>query len=340
MGATLKVVLEGVLGLVPDKPFFEKKNGKPVKGKPTSLTVLVPDLRVQRMAGWEVGKQIDEAERRHRAAHFPVLLFNPLDVVSSDLRIDGLFLDRQSGRMLALHLLGDEVLTLPRLNTGVLTFEGSISNKATPPKKDCPLRKSMWWVPRMSDIAKDDARYARKELLTTPAQNLSTVGLAARVHCDGGRLEIAGFNQSGARVWAFGSVTRIDGKHQLCEDPHKVWDRAIGNEIVLKGEASTETVTLIFDSNPKQELVLRPVDANSKTVEIVVANAEPEVLILGRTTPFLKTSEHVLPDPDFEEFYLMSGAPDGTTRLVPLNDPDGSGPDGKPCVSGIYSGSI
>lgn len=333
MAFTLRVIFEGVLGFVPNEPFFRAapKGAKP--GKPEKLSVLVPDLREPALAGWEEGSTRDKPDPRYRAAHVPVLLVDPLVIRgASGLPPRALFVNPASGRLQAAYLLAGAVVTLPQF--GPLSFESAVSKQRLPPAGESPKRRSLWWLPRLADIA-PDSQLVKKELLEALSDQLLSQGVAARIDAQGGHLSVAGFNSGGGRSWLFSSVSRNPETGGLEHGSEDRWARAIANRIALEGP-SDGAATLTFDLvGARAELELEPA-AGSGAVEVVVANVEPEVLFLGESSPF---GEHILPDPDFEPLYGLSTAAPTADRLYPVRAESARGAIKKPCAPGAYSGA-
>lgn len=333
MAFTVRVVFEGVLGFVPNEPFFHSAPRGAQPGKPSTLSVLVPDLRAPALAGWEDGITRDKPDPRYRSAHVPVLLVDPLAVRGAHgLSPSSLFVDPASGRLRAAYLLAGVVMTLPEL--GPLTFESAVSRQPLPPSADSPKRRSLWWLPRMADIA-PDSQLAKKELLEANGDQLLLQGVAARIDTRGGHLSVAGFNSGGGQSWLYASVRRNPETGALESGNEDRWARAVANRIALEGQ-SENAAKLSFDLiGGEAELVLEPTGSND-VVEVIVANIEPEVLFLGESSPF---GENPLPDPDFEPFYDLSTAPPTASRLFPVRAENARGQNEKPCAPGTYSGA-
>ena len=342
-GFTLRLVFEGICAFVPDSPFFYRDGqGKSQAGNPSSLAVLLPDVRSAGIANWETQPAGKVEDPCYRASHAPLLSLNPGNVAgSSGMLVHGFFNDPQTGEMRVLHVLDNEALTFGD-GTSVwpqLSFESTIPDPETLPLPGtCPqLRSSLWWLPRLSEISPAH-QWCDARLLTAPPAKFKELGVACRIDVPGGHLSTAAFNKDGTEFWNYGSVTRgADGKLQYPPDDLQVWRKAIGNEILCEIEIpDTEVVlNLVNKGGASASATLRP--GADGIVEVRIANAELDAVILR---PESLPSATPLPDADFQAFYPFATASETTPWPAPLFSSDPRpGIHAKPCSGGAFSGS-
>jgi hypothetical protein len=154
MTFTLQVVLEGICLLVPDSPFFNRDpvTTLPVRGNPSQVTVLLPDLYQPGLASWSTADQ-----PVIRAPHWPVLIFNLAHYDPSSTRsIDMVTKSLSSGAEQGIILLDGEHLTLsspparPPFKPDL-----TIPNRIDFPDLSAGSRElnSLWWVPQMLQLS-------------------------------------------------------------------------------------------------------------------------------------------------------------------------------------------
>jgi hypothetical protein len=347
-GFTLRLVFEGICAFVPDTPFFYRDGqGKPQAGEPSSLAVLLPDVRSADIADWETYPAPMVTNPCYRASHAPLLSLNPGNVAGSDgMLVDGFFNDPLTGEMRVLHVLDHEAMTFatdgskwPRLS-----FESTIPDPDTQPLPGtCPqLRRSLWWLPRLSEISPPH-QYCDKRLLTASPREFPALGLACRIDIPGGHLSIAAFNKDGTQSWNYTSVTRkADGTLEFPPPEKWVWLKAIGNEIRCEIEiADTEVVLNLEDPDAgdgdKASATLRPA-AGGKVVEVRIANAELDAVVLR---PESLPPATPLPDADFQAFYPFTTGKETKPWPAPIfsSESDRPGFVLKPCSGAAFSGS-
>jgi len=343
-GFTLRLLFEGICAFVPDQPFFYRDGqGKPQVGKPSSLAVLLPDARIAGIADWETQAPWSVEKPCYRASHVPLLSLNPGNVAgSSGMLVHGFFNDPRTGEMRVLHVLDNEALTFesgtaqwPRLS-----FESTIPDPEKPLPGDCPqLRRSLWWLPRLSEISPPH-EWCDAGLLTASPKQFPDLGVACRIDLPGGHLSTAAFNKDGTESWEYGPLTRgAGGKLQYPPDELRVWRKAIGNEILCEIEIpDTEVVLNLEDDNGnKASATLRP-GAGRKVVEVRIANAELDAVVLR---PESLPAATPLPDADFQAFYPFATASETKPWPAPLSSSSSIQPGihEKPCSGSAFSGS-
>ena len=343
-GFTLRLVVEGVCAVVPDHAFFEQRDGKDVPGKPTSVTILLPDKRATQIADWEKESPYWPVDSPcYSPPHAPVLILSPGDIHDySETFTDGKFTDLAGPRPhpRIVHVLDNQELTLGGFQWPPLTFECQIP---CPPSSALPTQgvdaRSLWWVPRMSEISPHH-QWCRKSLLKDPPKKFYKDGIAARLHLAGGHLSVARFNHEGKAYWQYGEVTRDqDGNLQLPTSGW-VWNKAIGNVLHCDIRVPAPEVLLkLQDADTKSEVTLRPRRRGGR-VEMTIANAELENVLLKLSSDTV-WSKPPLPDVDFQAFYRFTT---GRTKdpkypwLVPLES-SMPGAVEKPCSGLAMSGS-
>jgi hypothetical protein len=337
-GFTLRLVFEGVCALVPDSPFFEDDCGTPVPGTPSSVTVLLPDLRSPRIAAWEEESPVWPLPPGEKISycppHAPVLLLSPGDIRRRDrgFIIAGRFEDPVTLGPRLVHILGQESVSLNFPKWPRLTFESQIATKNVPtPGTD---DSSLWWIPRMSELSPDH-QWCYKKLLTDQPGQFGKHKIAARLRLEGGHLAVVDFNQQGKAVWTFGDVSR-DQHGGLNETPYNDWKRAIGNVLSCTIQVPGPAVELEFTTaDESAKLSLGP-PRPGDIVEVKIANAELENLVFEPPSP--PWIRPVLPDADFETYYRWTTGGYRRPSRVPLKF-KGPGIHEKPCCMVALSGT-
>jgi hypothetical protein len=343
-GFTLRLVFEGICAYVPDEPFFYRDDeGISHPGNPSRCTVLLPDASITGIADWEIFLPIDDPCLR--AAHAPILSFNPGDVADSKgLSIQGYFNDPLTGEIRAVHVLRREALTFAT-SSGEwegLSFEQKIP-KYQPqplPGRSSKLRRSLWWLPRMSEISPHH-EFCNEDLLTAPPGDFKKLGLASRITVPGGRLSTLALNQDGAVYWNFAPVARDpDTKEIKVPSPGDLtWKRAIGNRILCAIRVSGPEVELklVRKGGRKASATLRP-GIPGKAIEVRIANAELDALMLKPRSLPLATR---LPDADFQALYPLTAVAYQNPLPAPFDSSTGKQPGigAKPCSGVAFSGS-
>lgn len=344
MSYTFRVIFDGVCALVPDYPFFPEKPIGDVRA--TELDVLLPDLTRA-----EYNTQPVEGLRVFRSPHFALLKFDVANLQrETTRRVDlfaragdspdekGLiFLKREQIRIClkAENATSFQYSSWKPTNTSKLN-DSWVSEEATPglhfpePAVQEQL-ESLWWLPRMQEIAPAYQKVRPGHLSTTLGPFPEE--LQARVEVKGGCLKTYDFNRdaSGSPLpWRFLPASATP-------DTQGCWNRAIGNRQALeyydvRGPVVLELKRLANEVHATELVLDQPRGVDSPDLEVVVTNREPESLFGVRDR---LTAQ--LPDPDFEEFYLMhsdvqNAILQGESRPVP--NPSGFGFLGiedKPC---------
>jgi hypothetical protein len=345
-GFTLRLVLEGICTWVPDSPFFEQLDGKPVPGNPTSLTILLREKRATKLADWEERSPYWPVKTAPCLSppHAPVLILSKRDMHdwTDTFSIDGKFtaLTGPPPHSRVVHVLDYQELSLGDFQWPPLTFECQIPcpHDAEKPTMGVDDR-SLWWLPRMSEISPLH-QWCDAALLKAPLREFKKRKIAARLHLPGGHLSVAGFNSAGEYYWVFGKVTR-DKEGKLYPPPKSdwVWKKAIGNvlhcDIPIRG---SEVRLNLKDSSTRSHVTLRPRQRGGR-VEVTIANAELENVVLNLDSEVV-WADPVLPDVDFQAHYPFTTGPGDTPWAVPFERlPDDHGAVLKPCSGAALSGS-
>lgn len=340
-GFTLRLVVEGVCTWVPDHAFFEQRGGKPVPGKPTSVTVLLPDRRATKIADWEEQSPYWPVDSPcYSPPHAPVLILSPGDIHdTSQTFIDGKFTDLTGPRPhpRVVHLLDNQELSLGGFEWPPLTFEGQIP---CPPSSALPTQgvddRSLWWVPRMSEISPHH-QWCKNSLLKAPPKKFPQKGIAARLHLPGGHLSVARFNYDGTVYWRYGEVTRDEDGTLHTPTSGWKWNKAIGNVLHCDIHVlATELRLELQGASVKYEVTLRPHRRGGR-VEMTIANAELENVVLKLSSDTVWANPP-LPDVDFQSFYPFTTGGRRAPWVVPVERSE-PGVGEKPCSGLALSGS-
>jgi hypothetical protein len=348
----LRLLFEGVCAWVPDQPFFkEDADGAYAPGKPTMVTVLLPDRRRMRLADWEMrgdSKRVDRPS--HMAAHTPVFTVWAKDVAGNKPPqgwTDATLIDPGTGRQRLLHVLDNQLISLRLDPWPKLRFVDDIPHDQGQklPKKD---DRSLWWMPRMSEISPPDQWCDPSYLGDLSPFDLKKMDIAARLELKGGALSVDSFNGlKKPNWWSFGWAKRDrKGKLSTQKRGSLTWNKAIGNRIACDIEVPGSSIEIDFQFKNKKNdvfpLVLAPSEAG-EAVEVVIANAELEDLMLN-APPTRVWGQPSLPDADFQAFYSLTrpaGSPRKTRRPGPVPiAPNGTevGLTGeKPCASSVMN---
>ena len=335
---TLRLIFEGICALVPDSPFFVYEEDQFLPGTPSSVTVLLPDLRSPKLADWEdANPQVPVAEPFYRPSHAPVLILSPHDLVKQtpDFRVDAKFYDPVSSRLRLLHVLDNEIVSLDGLEWPPLTFEHQIPDPVTSklPDKGGDDR-SLWWVPRMSDISPMH-QWCRKELVSLGRDDLAANQIAARLVVGGGHLSIAAFNSKGEAFWKVGSVSR-DANGNLLQ-AESGWQRAIGNVLACEIQVPTPELDVSFDESDEGATITLGPRKPGGTVEVTIANAELENIIMPAASTAPPWVKPFLPDTDFQGYYPLTTGAQTKPWPVPLESSE-AGTQYKPCPITAFTG--
>lgn len=372
MSYTFRVIFDGVCAWVPDHPFFPDEKSGTSQVHPGTLCANEVDVLLPDLSRAELNTQPAEGLRVFRSPHFALLKFDlpdlhrkttrRVDLVTRDISTQNeeglLFLKREQIRF----RLKAENATTFRFADWRPTDASGAEEPAKPKSSDsqqvccccrkdasasdgprrgievpCPKHQdqldSLWWMPRLQDIAPDYQR-VRSEHLSTHFGPLPEE-LQARVEIRGGFLKTYDFNRDvdGEPLpWRFlpaNADTSEAGK----------WNRAIGNRQALEffdvqGPVTIELKRIANDVHVTELVLDLPPGAHRPVLEVKVTNSEPESLfnVQDRLTA-------QLPDPDFEEFYYMHSDADEAVWKKggrPVPNPSGFGFLGiedKPCSS-------
>lgn len=353
-GFDLRILFEGLCGFVPDEPFFVRDTNESYRaGTPSKLSVLLPDARVPGIGDWETGMPLNQlvGPIAFRSSHAPVLSLRPFDVAAvRGLDLAGMVEDPVTGEARLVHVLDREEVTFtqdggdwPRL--GFTSAIPDQQDMPLPPKEQdvaqdpslYPLRHSLWWLPRMAEIAAHHA-WADQDLLDLSPSGFQARRLAARVIVPGGHLSIEQFNSDGTAYWNFGVAAR-DGKGVYQRPPAATWTwkRAIGTVIQCKVRVPGDEVNIELYNYDKahSSVTLRPRSENND-VEVAVLNAELESFVIKVDAPW---ADQYLPDPEFQTLYTLSAAEKAAPRPVPVNTKIEAGTAYKPCSGGLFDGA-
>ncbi len=350
MAFTLRVVFEGILAYVPDKPFFERdEKGEPKPGSPTKVWVLVPRLLPPDLADWDrTAPPLDPIEVHYRWPH--------VGLISVPRR----FVKNKQAREFSRRIADLSVthLTLVRMLTNdLIRFvekNGSLSGKlqcnltvpTTPAHRELPgpnlqEQQSLWWLPRLADIAPEFATLKPVNDPGKPGFKFKPSDLSAAICLEKGRLFVTDWNRKGKFKWEFTEAKRNGTKVDPCGP--RMWNRAIARQLVWEVEISGSSVDLQLgdDTEIPPPLRLRPTIFSPGPVELSVTCMEPEVSLLSKSQH--KPFEAILAkhfgrfDPDFQVFYDLAKPPlTPKPRRYPYDRFKDIGLDGKPCAGGSY----
>jgi hypothetical protein len=336
---TLRLVLEGLCALVPDRPFFEKEGKKIVPGSPSSVTLFLPEARSPRLGDWEEMSPywpVSTPAASYGPPHAPVFIVSPHDIRSADtdFAVDCRFTDPLTSKPQQLHVLDNELVSFNGFTWPSLSFEDQIPDPVTDPLPTPDVNdESLWWIPRMSEISQGH-QWCSKKLLRLKPKNFYANHIAARLQLQGGHLSVTDFNHKGEAYWTFGKVWRTaDGKLQKGLSK---WQRAIGNVLACEIPIQAAEVKVSFESADKQTTLTLGPRRPGGTVEVKMANAELENLVL--TAPSPPWVRPLLPDVDFQSYYRLTTGRLTKPWLVPLKSTM-PGMKEKPCPMVALSGS-
>lgn len=343
MAFTLRVVFEGVFAFVPDKPFFVKNDdGTWKSGDASQVWVLAPDLRRPDLADWD--RASGYAKPDFRPSHFTIVSAAPKHIQDKS---EGLF-----DRLIATHD-GDDKELLKILKGAHLEFrqgdkplDGGLKPNVTVPRSGYQTKptipgvkpeevSSLWWLPRLAEIAPDYA-YARELLKPTASTNPAPEELAAVLSLNSGTLSIVRHNGGGDTLWNFTKVVRTGSKVIADEDAaHQTWKRAIGNQLAWDTfiEADHVELRIRFPDADLPPIKLWPPFRGAREVVLFVRNREPELTLIREEESGIEF------DPDFQVFYQLGAPTAGSpTRRYPFDPDAASGVEDKPCAGGGYQG--
>jgi hypothetical protein len=336
---TLRITVQGLCALVPDQPFFKNQNGKSVPGQVNTLTALLPDAREVGFAYWENRTTPQPLHPYYRTPHVALLRVHPQDIQSSqNFVIDGMIDDPVTGESQTLHILNQEILSFD-VNAPV-TFEGAVpmDEDQPVPGSDPHLRRSLWWLPRMAEIAPQNA-VCPPGVLAAPPDAFGAFNLAAKVNLPGGHLSVSAFNRDGAAYWSFGVITGFDANgNAKVPTLGLTWNRAIGNRLQVEVRIYGPTVELdLAGATAKSAVVLQPRTPGG-VVDVLIDNTELENVVLNLGGKSWATKP--VPDADFQLYYSLTSAPAaaaGWAVPVSYSDEANSGPLEKPCPMAVLT---
>lgn len=351
MSYTFRVIFDGVCAHVPDHPFFsrcdeEPKGDKGVKWRPNTVNevdVLLPDLTRA-----EYNSQPVEGLRVFRSPHLALLQFSlpdlhrkttrRIDLVTRDIGTRDesglLYLKREQIRF---RLQAENATSFRFADWSPADLDDDDRSRWWFDKPDHAIHvprptapkqlESLWWLPRLQEIAPKYAQ-VRPDVLSTHAGPFPEE-LQARVEIKGGFLKTFDFNRNvngDPQPWRFLPAKEPSGTGK--------WNRAIGNRQALefydvRGPVTIELKRIANDVHTTELVLNLPPGAYRPVLEVVISNREPESLfgVQDRLTA-------QLPDPDFEEFYYMLSAETDMQYARPVPNPLGFGLLGirdKPC---------
>ena len=328
MSYTFRVIFEGVCAWVPDHPFFPED--APGTVRVNEVDVLVPDL-----SRAEYNTQPAEGLRVFRSPHFALFKFSLPDLHrKTTRRVDLVTRDIGTHDEEGLLFLKREQIRF-RLEAENATSFRFADRKPAPesrPKPEPTRREeleSLWWLPRLQDIAPAYQR-ARADHLSTHRGPFPEE-LQARVEIKGGFLKTYDFNRDvngDPLPWRFLPADATSGQG--------LWNRAIGNRQALEfydvqGPVTIELKRIANDVHTTELVLDLPPGAHRPVLEVFVTNLEPELMFGAQDR---LTAQ--LPDPDFEEFYYMHSDNVTFNEERPVPNPSGFGFLGirdKPCSS-------
>lgn len=325
MAFWLEVIFDGVCALVPDKPLFKDKGGTYQSGDTTRLTMLLPDLKTIALADWELAKPGKPAS--HREVHWPIL----------ELSTDNLAVG--STRALDLEIGGHGLLLLQRefavFDLVASKLSCNLTVPADPFKITANDQASLWWVPRLKEIAPTAAMFDPKH---GPTGTSLPGDIAFGVTLASGHMEVSGHNRDDyghIQTWDFGTVER-DAQGNFVYSADRTWKRAIGNELRWRQFIAADKikVDLFDDLDNTSSLVLKPTASNSD-VRLRVRNIEPEIAVFGATSQLPVADP---PDADFLPFYDLAAGGPHSKKPVPISHSGPTGPIKSPCSPGAYEG--
>lgn len=339
MPFTLRVIFEGVCAFVPSEPLF--RNPRPTEHL-RQMNVLLPDLRLPEVAYWD--REHHGPSVFWRAPHLAFLDVEWESLSSkTDARIDLDWLERSSRRKRAAFFFDQRRLRVEGgagepLHVEQIRCRGAVP--ATPEEQ-----RSLWWLPRMSEIAPPFEWFPGDALR---ADRGDLPGLAGSVQILEGRIYVQDYNRrrdnDEIQPWSFGPVARdAEGELVLPPEDRAAWNRAIGNRIVWELAIEESATFKLTDTEGRERsIVVRPpVGSDGAPIEVRVANAEPEVGLLG-ASPLFGALLEPLPDPDFQVYYrLASGEVEPAEAhgwAVPLAPSNLFGQHEKPCSPALFSG--
>lgn len=327
MSYTFRVVFDGVISYVPEKPFFVERRDKPRHWKAQeeeirSVAVLLPDLR--RPGTTQVPKPGKPVYLpRFRDPHFPILRFRLGDLrQETTRRVDLVCRDISSRDEDAMIFLRREQIRfdLESENTSRFTFANFVSPlDQEVPSSERDEMESLWWLPALDQLVdsedKDAARICEKFLPSY--RGPFPEGLIGRVECNGGRLRTFDFNRSAEGFpigWRFASPgdARSTGR----------WNRAIGNSTALeffdvRGDVQIEIKRLANEVISRKIVLGFSPGASRDILQIEISNREPDFLFEEEGL-----RRAVAPDMDFQAFYeKLSSVDPSRVASLPVPHP-------------------
>jgi hypothetical protein len=297
-----------------------------------------------RLADWEMKPGLPPvAQPYHMPSHAPVFMVSP-DSVQGALPQgwqNGRFQDPgdpTGNSPLLIHVLNNELITLGVDYWPRLTFAKAIpADQAQPRPADGD--RSLWWIPRLSEISPDD-QWCAPEFLTAAPEEFEDLALAARLEIGGGALCVERFNgEDTPNVWSFGVTDRSQDGDLMLQSTRLTWNRAVGNQIACSIEVPGPSIKISFLSGDlTSNLLLRPEGAD-RTVQVTIANAELENVVMKPPDPVW--AQPLLPDPDFQAFYSLAARQANRPQPVPVQKNGQtvlSGIGSKTCAQAAFSG--
>jgi hypothetical protein len=196
--------------------------------------------------------------------------------------------------------------------------------------------ESLWWLPDLERIVKDDplAPHVKPEFLPSYRGPFPD-GLIARIECTGGRLRTYDFNRDVDGVplkWSFAPLHDLD---------HTTWNRALANSLALEFFDVQDEVRIelrrLANEVVIEELVLAPGPGASRNeLEIEISNREPDLLFQEESF-----NRSALPDMDFQPLYEILSRTEKKAFSLPIPYPHKDSFFGvveKPCAGGGMKG--
>lgn len=344
MAFTLRVIFDGVFAFVPNEPFFEKCGDTWEAGEASQTWVLAPDLRQPDLADWD---RSCTPERPHfRSSHLATLSTSPAFVTSKD--------KNAFDRRLASHD-GSRKRLVKVLQRGHLSFSqngtvlgGGLTPNVTVPRTDHQIdpdtpgtteaeRHSIWWLPRLAEVAPDYAHAAPSLKPSLEEPNPKPKALAFTMSLNAGTLAVTDHNRQkeDIRTWRFSKAKRNGASVEPGEEkPQQKWKRAIGNIVTWTTRIQSSYVELTIRENVASRTIkLWPPFCGRREVVLRLRNREPEHLFTREGKSLINF------DVDFQTFYSM-GQPscETPTRRYPFFPGAPIGDSDKPCAGGTFQG--
>jgi hypothetical protein len=329
--AKLSVSFQGVFGLTPNNPVFDRSSGYYESQNPKWVDFLFPNLLLSYPASW-----LNPADVSTIAPpHFPLLILpsSNYDSDKSTLKPDASFMP--DGVASQVFFLTDKYFQLQGATDVAIDAKIQVAEG-----KDLPSGSdlgSLWWIPRTEALSPvpSHARVDKAlnyDLWSKNSPPKFPERIVSYLRVTQGRLKVADYFKDKNE-----NIVKVP--FRLGRAPAKSdssWNRAVGNSISWEIEVNNAYFDLMHYTENRSEpfsIFLKP-DANNQ-IAARILNVEPETAFCGKPS-FLQNASQS-PDADFEILYSLA---DELYPIGPVPDMrDGSiNRLDKPCSPVLFQG--